>query len=95
MSNNDENLTPLNSGPGTEGYVFREAVTNPGKLVMVAGVWIVFVPAALMGAGLAWLTLSDKDIPFSLLGVAIFLLSAAVIVIATRNYFDLRRKKEH
>lgn len=78
-----------------EGFAFREAVTNPRKLVMVAGVWIVFVPAALMGAGFAWLSLSDKDIPFSLLGVAVSLLSTAVTVIATRNYFDLRRKKEH
>ncbi|WP_367873991.1 hypothetical protein [Luteolibacter sp. Populi] len=35
-----------------EGYAYRQAVESPRKLIVVAGIWLIFVPMAIAGAGL-------------------------------------------
>ena len=35
-----------------EGFAYRQAVESPRKLIVVAGIWLIFVPMAIGGAGL-------------------------------------------
>ena len=90
------------------GFAARVGSSNPRKLIVVIGMWIMFGPMLLIftigffvmlftSLGTAWQQNPHQDIPGNLYGIAI---SAALAAIAgtllyktTRNYLKLRRDR--
>ena len=66
-----------------EGAVYRQAAGRPRKLIVVLGVWLIFIPMMLSG-----LAILNAGFGFfgALGGVAIIAVSGAMIWKTTRNY---------
>jgi ribosomal protein L40E len=85
-----------------EGFAYRQAVEQPRKLIVVAGIWFIFGLMGLTGFSMLHLTLpelllSREGSPLLLLGttlggLAMLAVSAIIIIRCTMNF--LRRKAE-
>ena len=85
-----------------EGFAYRQAVEQPRKLIVVAGIWILFVAMGAVGysmlhPALHELLLSEEGslmLPLvsALGGLAVLAVSAIIIIRCTMNF--LRRKAE-
>ena len=71
-----------------EGFAIRRAVDGPVRPIVVAGLWLLFLPG-LAGLPIAWLDGVRGD-PLTQHGV-VSLLSAVIPALATRNYLRHRR----
>ena len=76
-----------------EGYAYRQAVEAPRKPIVVAGIWLIFVPMAIVGAGLlanvTWRPFPGSvDNAFAACGgLAMLAISGIIIARTTRAYF--------
>lgn len=66
------------------GFIWREAAERPRRLIVVLGMWLIFLPMA--GAGLMYMRLGGAL--WSLLGGGAFLMSIAIILRTTWNYLS-------
>jgi hypothetical protein len=76
-----------------EGAVYREAAARPRKLIVVAGVWMIFGPAVLTGLAIVFgasLKLYNAPVALTFFGVpggiAIAAVSSAMIWKTSKNY---------
>jgi len=69
----------------SEGHAWRRATSNPRRLVVVLGMWLLFGP---MLAGSAWLLAMGREAGVRAWAAAIFFLPVSVVVLwkTTRNY---------
>jgi hypothetical protein len=76
-----------------EGHLYRRAVEQPHRFVVVLGIWILFGTAALMGLAvlLAWHAFDTHEIALAVVNVA---LSIIIVVKTTRNYLNRPRTSE-
>ena len=71
-----------------EGYIYRQAVSSPRKLIVIVGVWCIFL--SLLGSGIAMVAYEYLYGPYDLM----FLVEAGFLMVvgslglyhATRNY---------
>jgi len=91
--------------PWAEGYLVRRAVKQSDSWFKLAGVWLIFAPQILLfgvfvlGDAYGWKSLAATtpgivglviNVGFLLVQVAILLLFAAILWLATRNFIRLR-----
>jgi len=69
----------------SEGHAWRRATSNPRRLVVVLGMWLLFGP---MLAGSAWLLAMGREAGVQGWAAAAFFLPVSVVVLwkTTRNY---------
>lgn len=69
----------------SEGHAWRQATSNPRRLVVVLGMWLLFGP---MLAGSAWLLAMGREAGVQGWAAAAFFLPVSVVVLwkTTRNY---------
>jgi hypothetical protein len=79
----------------SEGYIYRQAVAAPRKLIVVIGIWLVFLPLFLSGGMmLVWDTFS-REMPMLYVFGAVFtsIIGGLGLFQVTRNY--LRRPRSN
>ncbi len=85
-----------------EGYVYRHATESPGKFIVVAGIWLIFLPMAIQGAlmlnAIEWETFKDWKEPgfafFNILGlvVPLGLVGVSTVIIARTTWAYFRQR---
>lgn len=91
------NLNPLGVIQ-TEGFLLRKALEGRPKLIVLVGVWILFLPVLVISVGSAiYFVLNPRrysDIIF--FGVFLLLAYAAFIILyrVTKNYLTLRKEPQ-
>jgi len=80
-----------------EGAAYRAAFNDPTKLIVVIGVWFLFLPKALGGLCLVWTSFEyrwkDPDAFLLVTGVVLALLGSYILLKTTRNYLAYRRRE--
>ncbi|MEK7952043.1 hypothetical protein [Luteolibacter soli] len=82
-----------------EGELYLRAVEQPGSLVVVLGMWIIFAPCLVVGAIISSMPLREDGFSISFIGVFAFLFGSFVLTVSsvvlfktTRSYLRSRRK---
>jgi hypothetical protein len=78
----------------SEGYIYRQAVASPRKLIVVVGAWLLFLPLFLCGVVmLGWGLFFKHANPFEhvIAGLFFFIAGGLGLFHVTRNY--LRRPR--
>ena len=71
-----------------QGFIYREAAERPRRFIAVLGIWLIFLPQALVGFGF----MQSRDSLFSeLMGGAASFIAIGIIGRTTANYFSKRR----
>jgi hypothetical protein len=73
-----------------EGFGYRAAADGPPRLIIVIGIWLIFL--SLGGTALVALALSRGFNFLSILSFALLLVSAAILYRVTRNYIVKSRE---
>ncbi len=76
-----------------EGHVYRQAAERPRKLIVVLGVWLIFVPMAIAGVTLIFIG-RDEGLRYFFPGVFSLVISVAMILRTTISYFKQPRMIE-
>lgn len=72
-----------------EGFIYRSAVANPRKRIVLTGVWLLFFPSLITGCVLAWMQSRSGfygPVAF-LLPIFQIVVSTAVLYQTTMNYY--------
>lgn len=81
----------------TEGLLLRKALEGRPKLIVLLGVWILFLPVLVVGAGSAiYFVLNPRGYSDLIFFGAMLGLSYAAFIILyriTRNYFTIRKSR--
>ena len=79
----------------TEGFLFRKALDRPPGLIVLIGIWVLFMPAGVMSAYLAvYFILTQRGLANFIFFWAFVLLTYIAFVVlyrVTRNYVATRR----
>ena len=78
------NIDPMQSIQ-SEGFGYRSATEGPPKLIVLVGMWLLFVPLLLL-APFAWLSGDAHNLPQTCFFTLFALLAAAILFRTTRNY---------
>ncbi len=72
----------------SEGYIYRQAVASPRKLIVVVGIWLVFLPVFLSGVLLVIRHAFFREMPMPHVVGALFasLIGGLGLFQVTRNY---------
>ena len=72
----------------SEGYIYRQAVSAPTKLIVVVGAWFVFLPMLLAGVACIAMSLRTAKPDWYLLSLGIFtgMIGGMGLYQVTRNY---------
>lgn len=81
-----------------EGYAYRQAVESPRKLIVVLGIWMIFLPLAITGAGLLadveWNAFPGSAANALAAGGGIALLAVAGIIMGRTTWAYIRKAGE-
>ena len=72
-----------------QGFILREAAGRPRRLIVVLGIWLLFLPQAI--GGLFFISMGGS--PLFLYGSAISLVAIAIIGRTTWNYINEKSNK--
>ncbi len=77
----------------SEGYIYRQAVASPRKLIVVVGIWLVFLPVCLSGVLMIVRHVFFREMPMLHVFGAVFasVIGGMSLFQVTRNY--LRRPR--
>ena len=76
-----------------EGHLYRRAVEQPQRLVVVLGIWLIFGLMASGGALLLATSWNPVNFPGVLTGIGMLAISVVLIARTTRNYIERRVTK--
>lgn len=76
-----------------EGHLYRRAVEQPQRLVVVLGIWLIFGLMASGGALLLATSWNPVNYPGVLTGIGMLAISVVLIARTTRNYIERRVTK--
>ena len=78
-----------------EGFMLRKAVEGPPRIIVLIGVWIMFLPMLVVSAGMdIYLALNFRGLGnfvFFWVGAGLMFISGVVLYRVTRNYIVRRR----
>lgn len=83
-------LDPLKRIQG-QGWIYRRAAASPYRLLIVVGMWLIFLPMAFMAYPFAFARSHDTgDLPGVVFGCLIGMIALAVLWKVTANYIRQR-----
>lgn len=81
-----------------QGHIYRTAAEHPHRLIVVLGIWLIFIPTVFLGMGIPfWMTGGGTtagwvEVLGWLFAGALAMLSLSIIVKTTRNFIMLRKR---
>lgn len=84
-----------------EGHIYRTAVNKPHRFIVLLGIWLIFLPTALVGFSMAFHSVEHAgrtgwaDGIERILGFGLSALAAFIVLKATRNYVQFRSDHKH
>jgi zinc-ribbon domain len=72
-----------------QGFVYREAAERPRRFIVVAGIWLIFLPQVLVGIGML---VFNPGFGWNLVATGLILISIAIIGRSTWNYISQKRQ---